>query len=172
MNQRRRTLAAVTAALITALVAASPAADVFAQVPYPARPIRFVVAFAPGGPADIIARLLGQRLSELLGQAVVVENRAGAGGNIAAAAAARALPDGYTLLLTTSAFAANPSLSKNPGYDPEKDDITIRNTRCHARVMPQACDGRAGSAESRIPTARMMARRVFNVGLPLGDRAR
>lgn len=92
-----------------------------AQAAYPNKPIRFVVAFAPGGPADIIARMLGQRLGEALGQPVVIENRPGAGGGIASGIVAKAAPDGYTLLINTSSFAVNVSLYKNPGFDAEKD---------------------------------------------------
>jgi len=91
--------------------------------PYPNKPVRFVIPFAPGGPADIIARLTGQQLTEILGQPVVVESRAGAGGNIGAAAVAKSAPDGYTALVTTSAFAVNVSLSPNSGYDAERDFI-------------------------------------------------
>jgi tripartite-type tricarboxylate transporter receptor subunit TctC len=83
---------------------------------FPNKPVKLLVAFAPGGPADIIARIVGQKLGEVWKQSVVVENRGGAGGNIAAAAAAKAEPDGYTILVTTSAFAVNQTLSKNPGY--------------------------------------------------------
>jgi tripartite-type tricarboxylate transporter receptor subunit TctC len=90
---------------------------------WPQKPIRFIVPFAPGGPADTIARLIGYRLSSDLGQQVVVENRPGAGGNIGAAAAAKSPPDGYTALVTTSAFAVNVTLSPNPGYDAGKDFI-------------------------------------------------
>jgi tripartite-type tricarboxylate transporter receptor subunit TctC len=85
---------------------------------FPDRPVRFIVAFAPGGPADIVARLLGQALSEVWPHPVVVENRGGAGGNIAAQAVARMRPDGLAMLLTTSAFAVNPSLSRRAGYEP------------------------------------------------------
>src|SRR5450830_346241 len=72
---------------------------------YPSRPISMIVAFVPGGIADTLARLIGQGLSERLHQSVVVENRGGAGGNIAAGFVARAAPDGYTLLATTTALA-------------------------------------------------------------------
>ena len=117
MMHRRRALSAVLA------LCCSSAAVAQAQNIYPNKPVKFVVAFAPGGPADIIARLLGQRLSDSLGQPVVVENRAGAGGNVASGLVAKAPADGYTLMLTTSSFAVNASLSKNPGFDAEKDFV-------------------------------------------------
>ncbi|HSP50294.1 MAG TPA: tripartite tricarboxylate transporter substrate-binding protein [Pseudolabrys sp.] len=84
--------------------------------PYPARDITFIVAFAPGGVADTLARFVGKGLGEKLGRNVVVENRGGAGGNIAAAAVARAGPDGYTLLVTTTAVAINETLRPNKGF--------------------------------------------------------
>ncbi len=83
---------------------------------YPERDITFVVAFAPGGVADTLARLVGKGLGEKLGRTVVVENRGGAGGNIAAAAVARATPDGYTLLVTTTAVAINETLRPDKGF--------------------------------------------------------
>ncbi len=113
---QRRTLVGLCTALLLGL-----SAGAHAQTTYPNKPVKFVVAFAPGGPADIIARLLGQRLSESLGQPVVVENRAGAGGNVASGIVAKAAPDGYTLMVNTSSLAVNVSLSKNPGFDAEKD---------------------------------------------------
>ncbi|MGC2518075.1 MAG: tripartite tricarboxylate transporter substrate-binding protein [Burkholderiales bacterium] len=90
---------------------------------WPAKPIRLVVPFAPGGPADIVARLTGQKLTEILGQQVIVDNHGGAGGNIGAAAVAKSVPDGYTVLVTTSAFAVNVSLFPNAGYDAKRDFI-------------------------------------------------
>ena len=113
---QRRTLVCLSTALLLGL-----SAGTHAQNTYPTKPVKFVVAFAPGGPADIIARLLGQRLSESLGQPVVVETRAGAGGNVASGIVAKAAPDGYTLMINTSSLAVNVSLSKNPGFDAEKD---------------------------------------------------
>jgi tripartite-type tricarboxylate transporter receptor subunit TctC len=85
---------------------------------YPNKPVKLLVAFAPGGPADSIARIIGQKLNDRWKQSVVVENRGGAGGNIAAMQAAKADADGYTVLVTTSAFAVNQTLTKNPGYAP------------------------------------------------------
>jgi len=92
-----------------------------AQSTYPSKPIKFIVAFAPGGPADIIARLMGQKLGESMGQPVVIENKAGAGGNIASVFVSKAQPDGYTVLVNTSSLAVNASLLKNPGLDAEHD---------------------------------------------------
>ena len=96
----------------------------FAQ-PYPSKPIRMVVAFPPAGPVDIVARLVAPKISDALGQQVVVENRAGAGGNVPASQVAKAPADGYTLLAHSSAYAVNPSLFANAGYDPEKDFVAI-----------------------------------------------
>jgi tripartite-type tricarboxylate transporter receptor subunit TctC len=93
--------------------------------PYPSKPIRMVVAFPPAGPVDIVARLLAPKITEALGQQVVVENRAGAGGNVPTAQVAKAPADGYTLLAHSSAYAVNPSLTPNAGYDPEKDFVAI-----------------------------------------------
>jgi tripartite-type tricarboxylate transporter receptor subunit TctC len=93
------------------------------QGSWPERQVRFVVAFAPGGFTDVIGRLLAEQLGPAWGQTVVVENRGGAGGNVAARQIARLTPDGYTALVTTGAFAINLSLSRNPGYRPEEFDV-------------------------------------------------
>ena len=104
-----------TVIALTALSGALGVREAHAQT-YPARDITFVVAFAPGGVADTLARFVGKGLSERLDRTVVVENRGGAGGNIAAAAVARAAPDGYTLLVTTTAVAINETLRPNKGF--------------------------------------------------------
>ncbi len=96
-----------------------------AQAAWPEKPVRVVVPFAAGGPADLAARLIAQKLSEQWRQPVVVDNRGGAGGNIGTALVGQALPDGYTLLLTTSVFICNPSLYKNVGYDAFKEFAPI-----------------------------------------------
>ncbi len=107
------------AAGLAALISSAPPA---AAADYPAKPITLVIGFAPGGPSDVMARILTRKMEELLKQPVVIENRAGAGGGIAATMVARAAPDGYTLMLGTGApLAINVSLYKNLGYDPEKD---------------------------------------------------
>ncbi len=88
---------------------------------YPARPVKVIVPFAPAGPADVLARLLTQKLSASFGQQFYVENQAGAGGNLGMGAAARATPDGYTLALVSTSFVVNPSLYPRIPYDPFKD---------------------------------------------------
>ena len=106
------------ATLLIALFAAVPAP---AQTGYPARPVRVVVPFAPGGPSDVIARLLAQKFSESLGQQFYVENHAGGGGNLGTALAARTAPDGYTMLVASSSFMINPGLYAKIPYDPYTD---------------------------------------------------
>jgi tripartite-type tricarboxylate transporter receptor subunit TctC len=103
--------------------------------PYPSKPIRMLVAFAPGGPVDIIARLIGPKLSEALGQPVVIENKLGASGNVATGDVARAAPDGYTLLAHSSAYAVNPTLFSNAGYDPVKDLIAVSVVAQQANIV-------------------------------------
>jgi tripartite-type tricarboxylate transporter receptor subunit TctC len=116
-----RTLAALVALALTTVAQAQP---------YPGKPIRLIVGFAPGGGADIAARLVGQKLSEALGQPVVIENRPGAGGTLGNTVAAKSAPDGYTLLMTASGpHAIAPSLYANLQYDVLRDfaPITLVN---------------------------------------------
>ncbi len=108
----------------------------FAQAQtWPARPITMVVPFAAGGSTDITARMLAEKLGGILGQNIVVENRTGAGGNIGAAAVARANPDGYTILLHTSTLTANVSLYKNMGLNVQKDLIPVSQVALIPNVL-------------------------------------
>ena len=94
--------------------------------PYPSKPVRLVVAFPPGGIADVFGRLLAERLAKQLGQPVVVDNRSGAGGTIGTASVAEAAPDGYTLLMAVSAqMVLEPLLNPNVAYDPERDFLGV-----------------------------------------------
>src|SRR5499427_3735800 len=103
---------------------------------YPSKPITLMIGFAPGGPSDVMARILTKKMEEILKQPLVIENRAGAGGSIAGAAVARAAPDGYTVLLATgSLLAINVSLYKNLGYDPEKDFEPITEVGTQTNVL-------------------------------------
>src|SRR2546422_6336463 len=100
------------------------AGTAFAQ-PYPSKPIRVIVPFSPGGPVDVVTRLLSPKITEMLGQPLVIENKTGAGGNLGVQQAARAPADGYTVLATSSSFAVNPALTPDAGYNPEKDFIAV-----------------------------------------------
>jgi tripartite-type tricarboxylate transporter receptor subunit TctC len=100
---------------------------------YPNRPIRVIVPFAAGGPSDIIARIVADAMGPRLGQSMVIDNRAGGGANIGIGQAARAEPDGYTVLITTSAIVINPSLYKKIPFDPVKDFAPI----CDLAISPQ-----------------------------------
>ncbi len=94
---------------------------------YPTRPVRMIVPFAPGGPTDVIGRIVAAKLSEAFGQQVVVDNRAGAGGNVGTGLAANATPDGYTLLVVSSSFVVNPGLYAKIPYDPYKSFAPVSN---------------------------------------------
>jgi len=111
-------------ALLFAVAAGAGALPAAAQS-YPVKPIRFVAAYPAGGPSDIVTRAIGKRLSEMLGQPVVVENRAGAGGHIGAENVARSAPDGYSLLLGGSYVTIGPALYRKLGYDVSKDFTAI-----------------------------------------------
>src|SRR4029077_6849461 len=100
------------------------AAPLLAQ-PYPVRPVRMLVPFAPGGPVDLVARFIGPRLSQDLGQQFVIENRGGAGGTIATAILAKAAGDGYTLMTMHQGLAFNASLYANLPYDTLRDIAPI-----------------------------------------------
>ena len=103
---------------------------------YPSRPVTLVVAFPPGGPSDVLARIVGKKMEQLLGAPFVIENRPGAGGNIAAEGVARAVPDGYTLLMgNNSILATNASLYKHLNYSPEKDFIPITLIGTQANIL-------------------------------------
>ncbi len=110
-----------TGALVCAISAAAAAADRASVASYPNKPIRFLLGQATGGGQDIISRALAQKLTETLGQSVIVDNRPGAGGTLATALAVKATPDGYTALIVSSTFAINPTLYKNLPFDQKKD---------------------------------------------------
>ncbi|MBM3359237.1 MAG: tripartite tricarboxylate transporter substrate binding protein [Betaproteobacteria bacterium] len=115
-----RGVAAVVAAAAMALASVEAASQT-----YPARPVRFIIGFPPGGAADFLGRVVASRLSEALGQQVVVDNRGGAGGSIAAELAAKSAPDGYTLHFTSLPHVINPHLYRKVGYDAVKDFAPI-----------------------------------------------
>jgi tripartite-type tricarboxylate transporter receptor subunit TctC len=126
MTQARQSISSRRTALRLALLlcaVALPAAH--AQEPYPGKPIRIVVPYAPGGGVDIVTRLVGQAMAVRLKQVVIVDNRPGAGTNIGMAAVAKSDPDGYTLLTVSNTLASNGALYKNLTYHPERDFTPI-----------------------------------------------
>ena len=153
MNQRRKILAAGAAATLAGL---GPARQSLAQgaAAYPKHSVRIIVPFPPGIPLDVILRVVGQRLSASLGQSVVIENKPGAGGNIGAEFVARAAADGYTLMGTTSGFAANPSLFARAGYDPLKDFLPITGLIRTPAVLAVAADSPVRSIDDLIARAK------------------
>ena len=102
---------------------------------FPTKPVRVVIPFTPGSASDIVGRLVARKLSELWGQPVIVDNRSGAGGSIGSAVAVRATPDGYTLLVSTNAHAANPAIYKSLPYDTLKDFTNLAPLAQHANVF-------------------------------------
>jgi tripartite-type tricarboxylate transporter receptor subunit TctC len=129
-NQARAAVLLVGVAALLAFAAPVRAAG------YPSRPVTLVVAFPPGGPSDVLARIVGKKMGDLLGQTIVIENRPGAGGNIAGESVAHAAADGYTLLMgNNSILATNESLYKHLNYSPEKDFIPITLIGTQANIL-------------------------------------
>ena len=118
----RRTFVSFGTLAVAVFVASFP---VFAQQTYPSRPIRMIVPFPPGGGFDAVARPFAEKLGYILKQSIVVDNRAGAGGNLGTAEAARAAHDGYTILFANEILGTNPIMYKLPGFDPIRDFVPI-----------------------------------------------
>ena len=143
----QQALAAVSAVLLGLLPVA--AAD------YPSRPVTLVVAFPPGGPSDVLARIVGKKMEQLLGQPFVIENRPGAGGNIAAEGVAHSTPDGYTLLMgNNSILATNEALYKHINYSPGKDFVPITLIGTQANILVVNPDVPAHSLKELIALAK------------------
>jgi tripartite-type tricarboxylate transporter receptor subunit TctC len=121
MNPRRR---AIVAAAALAALTVGAYSTAMAQ-PYPSRNIRILVGFAPGGAMDIVARAVGQKISASVGQPVIIENKPGAGSNIAITTLIASPPDGYTVMLVANGLAANPTLYQPSPFDPERDVVPI-----------------------------------------------
>ena len=160
-----------TGIAILALIAASnfTAAHFMAahaQDPYPTRPVRMIVGFAPGGGTDLTARPVAQKMSELLGQQVIVENRPGAAGNIATEQVARAAPDGYTILMgTIAALAINPSLYGNLKFDPETDFAPVIQVVDATNVLALHSSVPANSVKELIALAKQRSLSAGSSGI-------
>jgi tripartite-type tricarboxylate transporter receptor subunit TctC len=158
MRLRNSILAALLVSLLTYL-------QMTAAHAYPERTITLIVPFAPGGPTDIIARILAESLSRSLKQSVIVENRPGAAGNIGMGQAARAQQDGYTLLLAATAIAVNPALFKNLPYDPVKDFAPISELAGSPNVIVVKADSGMNTLADLIARAKA-APGTFNYSSP------
>jgi len=149
---------------LLALVAALPAA--WPADPYPVRPVRMIVGFAPGGGTDLTARPVAQKMSELMGQQVIVENRPGAAGNIATEQVARAPADGYTILMgTIAALAINPSLYGNLKFDPETDFAPVIQVVDATNVLALHPSVKAHSVQELIALAKQTSLSAGSSGI-------
>ncbi len=179
MNWNSRIFAACAVlALITIANMPARAAD------YPDRQVKVIVPFAAGGPTDVMARLIAQKLSEILKQQFYVENKPGAGGNIGMAQAAHADPDGYTVLVASSSFTVNPSLYVHNPYDPYKDfapvtlaaaspNILVVNPEVPAKTVKELIDlikanpGKYNIANPGVGTTPQLAAELFKLSFKL-----
>ena len=177
----RRSFSIGVAALLLGAAICAPRHDAAAADQYPTHPVRVLVGFAPGGPTDVVARLVGQKLSENLHQQFVIENRVGAGSNIAMGIVAKAPPDGYTLVMVSSAFMVNPSLYGDKiTYDLFKDfapvteaadspNVILVNPSVPAKTMKELIDlihanpGKYSIATSGIGTTPDLAAELFRM---------
>jgi tripartite-type tricarboxylate transporter receptor subunit TctC len=156
----------------------------FAADTYPSHPVKIIAPFTAGGPSDLVARLLADKLSQTLGQQFYVENRPGAGGNIGMAEVARSKPDGYTILVASSSYVVNPSLYANNPYDPFKDfapitlagaapNILIAHPSLPAKTVKeliallQANPGKYAIANSGLGTTPQLAAELFKLAFKL-----
>jgi tripartite-type tricarboxylate transporter receptor subunit TctC len=149
-------LAAAGGAALFAANGWAQAASTSSGQDYPARPIRFIVGFVPGGVADLLARALAQKLTEAWGQQVIVDNRAGGGGLISMQLAGKAAPDGYTLLMGSSTqFSINPALRPNLPYDPVRDYTPVT----HVAITPVILTVQPASAARSLPEFIQLAKK-------------
>jgi putative tricarboxylic transport membrane protein len=155
--------------LIALLLAASVVWPLAAET-YPDRPIRLVIPFSPGGPNDVIARPLADAMAEALGQPIVIENRAGANGIIGTAAVAKAPADGYTMLMTTGSFTANPAVNAKLPYDALADFVPITQlAQSYGIALMVAADSPAGSLMELVEMARRTPGRLSYAHSGIGN---
>ncbi|MEO8143364.1 MAG: tripartite tricarboxylate transporter substrate-binding protein [Betaproteobacteria bacterium] len=157
----QKTLAAVVAATALAIGLLFALSSVAHAQGWPQKSVRFIVPFPPGGATDISARMVGQKLTEIWGQTVVIENRGGAGGGVGAAEAARAAPDGYTLFFPSgSVMTANQHIYAKMSYDPEKDFVPVTNVVSGPQVLVVAANAPYKSVQELIDAARAQPGRL------------
>jgi tripartite-type tricarboxylate transporter receptor subunit TctC len=160
LGTRRRAFLALFGGMALILATAATAA---AQ-PFPTRPIRLIVPYPAGGGTDIVARVIGQRLQQSLGQPIVIDNRGGAGGTLGTAVAAKAAPDGYTLLLVPTSHIINPSIYAKLPYDTEKDFAPITMVASAAILMAVNPSVPADSVRAFVEAAKAKPQAIANYG--------
>ena len=154
MQNNRRSILNRLLACGATLLAASWGLPATAQEAWPSKPVRLVVPFAPGGSTDVIARLMAQKLTEMWGQTVVVDNRAGAGGNLGADIVAKSAADGYTLLFGSGSITINPQLYKRMPFDTKKDLLPITNVASGPMLVVVPDDSPAKTVKDLIAIAK------------------
>ncbi len=154
MQNNRRSILNRLLACGATLLAASWGLPAAAQEAWPSKPVRLVVPFAPGGSTDVIARLMAQKLTEMWGQTVVVDNRAGAGGNLGADIVAKSAADGYTLLFGSGSITINPQLYKRMPFDTKKDLLPITNVASGPMLVVVPDDSPAKTVKDLIAIAK------------------
>jgi len=168
MPNRKSLPLAVLAVLLILATAPPLSAALAASDPYPGKPVRLIIAFAPGGSTDIVGRLIAAKLSERLGKQVVPENRSGAGGTVGAEMVMKAEPDGYTLLFTSAALAINPLLFKVP-YDPVKSFVPIAKMGDGPVVLTVHPDVPANSVKELITLAKKQPGKMVSAAAGSGS---
>ena len=154
-----------TIRLLLALCALIASAADAAEAAYPSRPIRIIVPFAPGGSTDVIARIVAQKLTDAWGQQVIVDNRAGAGGNLGMGMAAKTNPDGHTILSVSSSYVVNPTLYSKPPYDPYTSFLPITNAAAAPNLFTAHASVAVKSLQELIALAKKDPKK-FNIGTP------
>ena len=161
----RRRIIKATGALAAGIAAPNLLRVGAALAAYPERVVKIVVANSPGGPSDIIARFMAAALQDALGKTFIVENKGGGGGNIGMGSVARADPDGYTLLLATSAYSVNPGLYASLPYDPFKDFAAISEIATSPNVFTVRPELAANTMKEFVALAKANLEK-FNVSTP------
>jgi len=165
--QQKVLLLAILGMFLTAAILLSSSSVFAAADDYPKKPVRLIIAFAPGGSTDVVGRLLAAKLSERLGQQFVAENRSGAGSAIGSELVAKSEPDGYTLLFNTSAYVTNPMLAKVP-FDPDKAFIPVAKIGGAAAVLAVHPSVPANSIQELIALAKKQPGKLVCSGPGVG----
>jgi tripartite-type tricarboxylate transporter receptor subunit TctC len=166
--QTRRAILKTTAAFGAGLAAPAVIGVHSARADYPDRPVKFVVANTPGGPSDIVARMVTAALDQSTGKTFIVENRGGAGGNIGMEYVARSNPDGYTVLLATNAFSVNYGLYNQLPYDPYKDFVAVSELASSPNTFVVRAESPAKSIKEFVTLARANPEKYNCATPPIG----